>query len=207
MKELLDLNRKILIKGYLWICGILTGGFLIYLYFFHSETSTKWIVMIFALTLFFFPMFIVGVWIFDWFRKRKCKNRMLSKNPYSDLKKIRFIKKMIVSNHNNLVDYIQFAEINGCEIIFDVNINKPKVVEFRILGITGGLSSSEFIQKSKELAIHNIDFSFYGFTKRINTKKENLSSIQELESNLKEFTHIVKKIKYEPILITEWELI
>jgi hypothetical protein len=39
--------------------------------------------------------------------------------------------------------------------------------------------------------------------KKIDTRKEKLNSIQELEKILTELTHIVKKEKYEPIPITE----
>ena len=207
MKELLELNRKFLIRGYLWISGILTGGFTIYLYFFHSEISAKWIFIIYSLTLIVLPFLVIGSWIFDWFRKRKCKNRILTQKPYSELEKIGFNRKTIKRNHNSLADYVQFAEINGCELIFDMDINKSNVAEFHIYGYTNHLNSSEFSQKLKELKSHNIDFSNFGFTKMINLKKEPLRSIQELQKTLIEFTYIVKAFRYEPIPITEWEQI
>jgi len=203
MNELIKLNKGFLIKGYLWISGILTFGFSIYLYFFHSEVSTKWILIIYALTLIVLPLFVLSAWISDWFRKRKYKKRILTKKPYSELEKIGFIKKAIKPNHNSLVDYVQFAEINGCEITFDINIRKPKTAEFSIYGLTNHLNSKEYLQKAKEYDYSNIDFSRYSFTKKIDTKKEKLNSIQELEKILTELTHIVKKEKYEPIPITE----
>jgi len=54
----------------------------------------------------------------------------------------------------------------------------------------------------KELKSFNIDFNSYGFTKMINTRREKLISVQQLEKALVEFTHIVKRLKYEPIPIT-----
>jgi hypothetical protein len=203
MNELLELNRKFLIKGYLWISGILTIGFSIYLYFFHSDISTNWIFIIYSLTVVVLPLIVVGTWTMDWFRKRKYKNRILNQKPYSELEKIGFNKKTIKPNHNSLVDYVTVAKINGCEMIFDIDINKSKIAEFQIYGFTNHLNNSEFSKKLDELKSHNIDFSYFGFTKKINTKKERLNSIQELEKVLTEFTHIVKKIKYEPIPITE----
>ena len=59
------------------------------------------------------------------------------------------------------------------------------------------------MQKAKEYDYSNIDFSRYAFSKSIDTRKEKLKSIQELEKILVELTHIVKKEKYEPIPITE----
>ncbi|NRD22368.1 hypothetical protein HNV10_03890 [Winogradskyella litoriviva] len=203
MNKLLELNKGFLIKGYLWISGILTSGFSIYLIFFFSEVPTKWILIIYSITLIFAPLFVLSAWISDWFRKRRYKNRILSKKPYSEMEKIGFTKSVIKTNHNSLVDYIKFAEINECQITFDVDLKKPKVAEFSIYGLTEHLNSKEYLQKAKEYNHSNIDFSRYSFTKRIDTRKEKLNSIQELEKILTELTHIVKKEKYEPILITE----
>ncbi len=203
MNELLELNKKFLIKGYLWISGILTLGFSIYLLFFHSEVSTKWILIIYTLTLIVLPLFVISAWISDWFRKRRYKKLILTKKPYSELEKIGFTKKTIKTNHNSLVDYVQFAEINGCEVIFDINIRKPKIAEFSIYGFTNHLNSKEYSQKTKEYDYSNIDFSRHSFTKSINTRKEKLNSIQELEKILTELTHIAKKEKYESIPIME----
>jgi hypothetical protein len=205
MNELLELNRKFLIKGYLWISGILTIGFSIFLYLFYSEISANWIFIIYSLTLVVLPLIVLGTWTMDWFRKRKYKNRILTQKPYSELEKIGFNKKTIKPNHNSLVDYVTVAEINGCEIIFDIDINKSKIAEFHIYGFTNHLNNSEFSKKLDELKSFNIDFCYFGFTKKINTKNERLNSIQELEKTLTEFTHIVNKIKYEPIPITEWK--
>lgn len=207
MNELLELNRKFLIKSYLWISGILTIGFSIFLYFFHSEISANLIFIIYSLTLVVLPLIVIGTWTMDWFRKRKYKNRILTQKPYSELEKIGFNKKTIKPNHNSLVDYVAVAEINGCEMVFDIDINKSKIAEFQIYGFTNHLNSSEFSKKLAELKSHNIDFSYLGFTKKINTKKERLNTIQELEKILTEFTNIAKKIKYEPIPISEWKKI
>ncbi len=203
MKELIKLNKGFLIKGYLWISGILTFGFSTFLFFFHSEVSIKWVFIIYTLTLIVLPLFVLFTWISDWFRKRKYKKRILTKKPYSELEKIGFTKKAIKTNHNSLVDYVQFAEINGCEIIFDINITKPNIAEFSVYGLTNHLNSKEYLQKAKEYDYSNIDFSRYSFTKSIDTKKEKLNSIQQLEKILTELTHFVKKEKYEPIPITE----
>lgn len=158
MNEVLELNRKFLIKGYLWISGILTFGFSVYLYFFHLEISSKWIFIIYSLTLIVLPLIVIGTWTYDWFRKRKYKSRILTQKPFSELQKIGFNRKTVKPNHNSLVDYVQFAEINGCEIIFDVDINKSKVAEFQIYGYTQHLSNSEFTQK-----INHYGFEIHSF--------------------------------------------
>ena len=207
MKELLLLNKKHLIKSYLWSSGILTFIFSIYLYFFHLEISFKFITIIYLSTIIILPSFIIIVWTSDWFRKRKYLTRILKQKPYSELSKIGFNKKTIVSNHNSLVDYVLFTEINDCEIVFNVDLNKSKIAEFKIYANTEftKLSYSEYSNELKLLKTHNIDYEYSGFTKRINTRKEKFNSIQELEKTLLEFTNIVKKYKYEPILISEWE--
>ncbi|MFY7669683.1 hypothetical protein ACOSP6_01210 [Tenacibaculum sp. MEBiC06402] len=203
MNELLELNKEFLIKGYLWISGILSSGFSIYLLFFFAEVPTKWVLIIYSITLIFTPLLVLSAWISDWFRKRRYKKRILTKKPYSELEKIGFTKKAIKTNHNSLVDYIKFAEINECQVAFDIDIRKPKIAEFSIYGMTDHLNSKDYLRKAKEYDYSNIDFSRYSFTKRIDTRKQKLNSIQELEKILVELTHIVKKEKYEPIPITE----
>ncbi|WP_409446064.1 hypothetical protein [Mariniflexile rhizosphaerae] len=158
---------------------------------------------IYSITLFFAPTFVLFAWISDWFRKRRYKNRILSKKPYSDLEKIGFNKRAIKTNHNSLKDYVLFGEINGCQITFDIDIYKPRIAEFAIYGLTNNLNSKDYLQKAQEYDYSNIDFTRYSFTKKIDTRKEKLNSIQELEKILTELTHIVKKEKYEPIPITE----
>ncbi len=205
MNELLELNKEDLIKNWLWIGGIMTFGFSVYYFFFHQELKTELYITVAILSIVFFPLITIGIWCYDWFRKRKYKKRILTKNPFSELEKIGFTKRIVKRNHNSLKDYVQYAEINGCEMIFDLDIKKPKIAEFQILGLTNHLSTSEFSQKLRELKSKNIDISYYCFTKTINTKKDVLNSIQELEKILTEFTHIVKKLKYQPIPITEWK--
>jgi hypothetical protein len=203
MNELLELNKVFLIKSYLWISGILSGGFSIYLFFFFSEVPINWILIIYTITLVFGPALVIIAWISDWFRKRRYKNRILTQRPYSELKKIGFTKKVIKPNHNSLVDYVMFTEINGCQVAFDINIRTPKVAEFSIYGLTNHINSKDYWKKAKEYDTLNIDFSRYAFTKRIHTKKQKLNSIQELEKLIIELTHIAKKERYEPIPITE----
>ncbi|KAB1155927.1 hypothetical protein F7018_11500 [Tenacibaculum aiptasiae] len=203
MNELLELNKRFLIKGYLWISGILTFGFSTYLFFFFSEVSIKWILIIYSITLIFAPSFVLSAWISDWFLKRKHKKRILSKKPYSDLDKIGFTQRAIKANHNSLKDYVLLGEINGYQIIFDIYVRTPKIVEFSIYGLTNHLNNNEYLQKAKEYAYFNINFSRYAFTKNIDTRKENLKSIQELEKILIELTHIAKKEKLELIPITK----
>ena len=201
MNQLLELNKRFLIESYLWTSGFLTFGFSIYLIFFYSEISIKWILITYTLTLIILPLFVLFVWIYDWFRKRKYKNRILTQEPYCELKKIGFNKKTIKSNHNSLVDYVTFAVINDCEIFFDIEIDKPKVALFTIYTINDYLGTEDFLD---ELHHYNIEYRWCCFTKEIKTNKEKFNSIQNLEKELIEFTHIVKKLKSKPISVTEW---
>ena len=203
MKEFFKLNKKILIESYLWIAGVCTLGFSIYLYFFHKQISSKWIFIVLFLILIIIPIIIIGIWSLDWFTKRKYKNQILNKKPYNELSKIGFTKNITRKNSNGLVDYVLVAEINECEIIFDLNMKNSKIVEFEIYGFTNHLSNQEFLKKIHELKSNNIDFNYFGFTKKINTKKEVFNSIQQLEKALIEYTYIVRKIKFEPIPYSE----
>ena len=121
MNELLELNKEDIIKNWLWIGGIMTFGFSIYYFFFHKELKTELYISVAVLSIVFFPLITIGIWSYDWFKKRKYKKRILTKNPFSELEKIGFTKRIVKRNHNSLKDYVQYAEINGCEMIFDLD--------------------------------------------------------------------------------------
>ncbi len=200
MNEFLKLNREFLIKSYYWFSGILTTGFLLYLCFFYGEVPLYWIVIILILTIIVLPFFVLSVWTYDWNRKRKYINRIVKQNPYSELEKIGFNKKTIIKNHNSLKDYVPIGEINGIQIILNVDIRKPNVVEFITYCNTFNLNSKQFSEKFKELKHKNIELGFYSLTKKVDLKREKIS-IQNLEMMLSELTHIVKMNKFEPIMI------
>ena len=202
MNEFFKLNRGFLIKSYYWFSGILTTGFLLYLCFFYKEVPLNWIVIILILTIIILPFFVLSVWTYDWHRKRKYINRIVKQNPYSELEKIGFNKKALIENHNSLKDYVPFREIDGIQIILNVDIRKSKVVKFTTYCNTLNLNSQQFSKKFNELKHKNIELSFYSLTLKIDTKREKIS-IQNLEMMLSELTYIVKINKFEPILITE----
>lgn len=203
MNELLALNKRKLIKSYLWISGILTVGLSIFLFFFFTEITIKWILINYTLTIILLPFSVLLVWTYDWFQKRRYKHRFLSKKPYSELEEIGFTKKAIKANHNGLIDYCMFAEINECKVVFDINRTTPNTAEFSIYGTTDHLNSKEFMQKIKAYKPVDIDVSINAFTKKIHTTKEKLNSVEVLERVLIEFTDLVKKEKYKPIPIIE----
>ena len=180
-------------------------GFSMYYFFFQEELKKELFISVALLSSILFPLFTILVWTYDWFRKRKHKQRILSTKPFSDLEKIGFTNKTTRANHNSLLDFVHFGQINECEIVFDIDIKRPKIAEFQIYGRTWDLENAEFLQKSKELKSHNIDFNPLGFKKYIDTKTKKPFSTQELEKVLIEFTHIVKKLKYKPIPLKEWE--
>ena len=204
MTEFLKINRDFLIKSYCWFSGILTSGFLIYLFFFYKEISSYWIVLILILTIFILPIFVLSVWIYNWIRKRKYINRILKQKPYSELEKIGFNRKTLIKNHNSLKDYVLYGEINGIQILMNVDVNKSNVAEFTTYCNTFNINSNQFSLKFNELKHRNIELGFYSLTKKINTKKEKIS-IQNLETILNELTDIVKVNNFNPIQITEWK--
>ena len=204
MQDYLQLNKKFLIKNYFWLSGILTTGFLFYLIFFYKEVSFYWIVIVLLLTILLLPFFVLSVWTYDWYRKRNYINRIIKQYPYSALEKIGFTKKTILPNHVGLMDYVPFGEINGIQIVLNVDIHKPNVVEFTIYCSTSNLNSQQFSEKFNELKYTNIALNFTSLTKKIDVKSQNIS-IQNLEMILTELTHIVKINKFEPIVISACE--
>jgi hypothetical protein len=105
------------------------------------------------------------------------------------------IKKTLIVNHNSLNDYVPFGEINGIQIILNVDIRKSKVVEFTTYCNTFNLNCKQFSEKFNELKHKNIELGFYSLTMKIDTKREKIS-IQNLEMMLSELTHNVKINKF-----------
>ena len=202
-QDFLKLNKKKLLNLYLWSSGVFAIGYTILLFFFLSDITIFEITFSYLVTIVVYPFIIVGFCILDWFLKHKYKKRIISQKPYSELKKIGFTKKMIKTNQNGLLYYSDFAEINDCIVIFDVYGEKPKVAEFSIYGTTLHLTNKEYTQKISEYNFRNIDFSHTSFSRNIDTKRESLNSIKELEKKLVELTHMAKKEKYKPTLIEE----
>ncbi|MBA4153162.1 hypothetical protein [Flavobacterium sp.] len=204
MSELLRINKRIIIKSYFWISGFLTIGFLVYLYFFYKEVTLKWLVLILIMTIVLCPLFIIGTWIYDWNRKRRYLKRILCKNPFSELEKIGFSKKTLITNHNSLKDYVPFTEINGIQLLIDIDITKPTIAEFTTYCSTFNLTHEQFSEKFNELKYKNIELGPNYLTKKIDTRKEKIS-IQNLEKMLLDLTHIVKTNKFEPVMLKEWK--
>ena len=202
MKEFLDLNKKIALKLLIWLIAIFGGGFSIYLFFFHDEISIDGILIGYFVALFLIPFFLLSVLTYDWFDKRKKENKILQLNPYSEIDKIGFSKKRFRNKHDFFVcNYV--AIINDFVIIFDVDIKKPEIAVFRIKGYFKEISFSDGRRLSKEFASKNIIISASFFERRINTKKEKINSIQELEQILIDFTDSVKNVGYEINLLTD----
>jgi len=198
MKELLALNKTFLRKSFLWISGIGSALFSVFLFFFFAEVATKWIFIVYGI-----PLFIISAWSSDWFRKRRYKRKILSNKPYAELATIGFTNEILKANHNSLVDYVRVAEINGFHIMFDVNLSAPKTASFTIYGTIQDLDRKQYVQKAMDYTYKSIDFSSGSFTRMIHTKKEQVQSIQQLEKILTEFTHIVKQERFEPVSLID----
>ncbi|WP_298512702.1 hypothetical protein [uncultured Kordia sp.] len=201
MKELLALNKIFLRKSFLWISGIGSFLFSIYVCFFFAEISAKWMLIIYSLTLVIIPLFLISAWSLDWFRKRRFKRKILAQYPFSELASIGFVEKTLKTNHNSLVDHVVVAEINDLHIAFDVDLHTPKTATFTVYGSIYDMNSKEYIQKAKDYAYKNIDFTPGSFTRMIHTKKESVQSIQQLQKVLVEFTHIVKKERFQSLAL------
>ena len=158
----------------------------------------------FTITLFICPLLIIGVWSYDWDRKRRYLKRILNQHPFSEIDKIGFCKKTLITNHNSLKDYVRFAEIDGIQILLNVDIKNANIAEFTTYCNTFNLTNQQFSQKFEELKHKNIELGFYSLTKKINIRKEKLS-IQNLQVALSNLSTIVKINNFEPILIEDWE--
>ena len=143
MNELLELNSQNLKKGYFWISGIMTAFLLLFLAFFYSEISLKWIIITLISTLILVPLFIISIWTLDWYRNRLHYKKIKSKKPYNKLNEVGFTKRQKVTIHfNGMNDYYDYAIIKNWKIDFLTFAFKSKSVTFQILGIIENFNSS-----------------------------------------------------------------
>ena len=197
MKELLQLNKKHLIKLYLCSSGIFTVGLLVLLFFFYKEITWKWMLLIFSCTVFIYPFLMLFFSILEGYQNRTYIKKICSNKPYSELSTIGFNQKMVfVTTNSGLKDNVLFCVKEGIPILFTVNNKKPKVVELLIYCDISKLNGRQYILKSEELAARNIDLNFASIVKRIDTKKEKVT-LQTIEMMLNELVHIVKMNKFE----------
>lgn len=204
MNELFELNSKNLKKGYFWSAGFLSFIFILLLLFDSSKIPLKWIIIVFSGTLILLPLFILSVWSWDWYRNRRNYNRIYCKKPYRNLKQIGFYNRVKSVIHiNGMIDYIYFSKFNNWEIYFEVSFLKPKVVTFSIRG-----HIPEFKKKKdelKKLNFENIEIDRYGVLWKINTKKENITSIKEIESKIYDMIKVAEKLNCEKTQTNEFE--
>ena len=204
MNELIELNSENLKKGYFWSAGFLSFIFILLLLFDSSEIPLEWIIIVFLGTLIIFPLFILGVWSWDWYRNRKNYNRIYSKNPYKNLKQIGFYNRVkSVIHPNGMIDYIYFSKFNNWEIYFEVSFRKPKIVTFSIYGNIPELKEmkTEFEKKNNEKFI----IDKYGISWEINTKKENSITIKYIENKLNSMIKMAEILNCEQTITSEYE--
>lgn len=191
MREFIKLNPK-LIRALYWFSGIFTSLAIIYFAFFYAQIPTKWIVLILILTLLIIPFFLLIVAYSDWGKNRTIRNTILSKTPFSEIKKLGFNKKALIFSHLGYIDYTICGEINGLQIVFYVENGNKNIAIFRIFGKTKYNSFSEIHKKNKELQHLDIQLCYDNIEKRIDLKKNDFDSVTEIENMLREFTHIAK---------------
>ncbi len=198
MREFIKLNPKYIRLLY-WFSGIFTSLALIYFAFFYAQIPTKWIIIILILTLLFIPFFLLTVAYSDWKKNRTIRNKILSKLPFSEIKKLGFDKKILIFSHLEYIDYTICGEINNFQVVFIAENNNKNIAVFRIFGKVIYNSFSEIHKKNKELQHLDIQLSFDNIEKRIDLKKNDFRSITEIENILREFTHIARMTIIEPI--------
>ncbi|MFD2529326.1 hypothetical protein [Polaribacter marinaquae] len=204
MNELFELNSANLKKGYLWFTGVLNFIFILFLTFFYSELSLKWIIIIFFGTSILAPIFILSIWSYEWFYNRRNVKRIYSKNPYNNLKQIGFNNrtKSIISI-NGMIDYTYFSKFNNWEIYFEISLSKPKMVTFSINGKIPDLKKAQNV--FEKLKTEKIKIDEYGVFWEINTKKENLVTIDYIENKLNSMVKIAEKLNCEKTITSEYE--
>ena len=203
MKVFYELNKKKVLSTYYLLFGLLTLIFitLIIVEYVNYENliSLKWFTII-TLLVIVLPIIFIGEHFYIWYRKNKDKNNLILIRPYNELNKLGFENETILKNLKGYKYYIQYASINGIQVLFDVN--KPYVAEFIILCDTRKLNTRQFLEKNSELKKEKFVLDLGSLKREINHKKEKVSS-QEITEILNEMTTTVKINNFPLLNITE----
>jgi len=202
MKGFLELNRNKI--GFAFISTslvflTLTLPFLIVFYYNDDFPDLIFLSIIISSAGVGFPVFLLGLAYLEWLLNRRVRRRVFSVFPFNELYKIGFKESLINEKTRwNFTQETKEAIVNDFLLKCDVTHENPKIIEFNTLVEPKQIEKNELKRLSKSFSKQGVKFSYDEFTKKINSRRRDLKSVEVLEKDLLSFTETLKKDGFLP---------
>jgi hypothetical protein len=206
IKLFIKKNRKAVITGYKWMSVIFTSLVLIVFFIMYLKNVKPDIVLFFTVVLFtvFIIPFIITVfaflrWWWDYSVTSKCFNSI----PFNKLDSIGFKKKTLnEGSKSKFICEYYTAMINDFIVDCDVDTqNDHKNLRFKFYLQGRQIEKEDFKRIKNSIEEQNGFFDFYSVFKKYHYKKHKLTSINQLETELIEFSKLLINLNLKPDII------
>ena len=144
------------------------------------------------------PVFILTVAWLSWEVELRKMRRLLSVSPFSELKSIGFFDGMKnMRSKWNFTEIILVAQIDGFSIVCEADRNKKYSFSMTIYLMPQSKGEPELQALKRKFDARNIDFNNLVARKWYNTRKPQVTSIEEVKQDLEEFVQMLKAEGYE----------
>ncbi|RCH54209.1 hypothetical protein DJ568_12985 [Mucilaginibacter hurinus] len=149
---------------------------------------------------FVMPAFIIAVAYYEWYRKKRVRLKAFKIPPFDRLEEMGFHKYYVLENSRFFfTEEVKRGEINDFTLICNVERNSPNKIAFRAIAKDKQLDKSEFKKLEHVLKGNNIELDFGALTKAYNLKKIQFMTISDLNTDLEQFTDLLKENGFEPL--------
>jgi len=146
-----------------------------------------------------FPLFIILITYFTWLHKSSVRRKLFSKTPFDQTKNIGFYKSYLNLNTKwFFTEEVKEGKLNDFLLVVDVCRDKNHVIEVTAATEWKKLDKSEYTRLHEKFRQYGIELRIGCLVKRYNTKRLTVHTVSDLESDLLQFTSLLKQEGFEP---------
>lgn len=145
------------------------------------------------------PIFVIAVSYLEWLSKQRMRKRVFSKTPFDKLPKIGF-KKSFLNEKTKwyFTEETKEGVINNFKIKCDITRENSKMIQFKALVEYRQIDKNELKRLEQHFHKYDVIFDFEGLTKMVDINRQTINTEQQLESELRKFTELLKNENFEP---------
>ena len=152
-----------------------------------------------------FPCFIIFISYLAWYYKQWAKRRAFSTQPFNQLYMLGFTDRLQGERTKwAFTQEVKAGTINGFDLIADILYDNRQIITVRAFTAWRQIDKIEYRRLSKEFSAYDIEFDTGCFVKKYNTKRMSHLSINNLKSDLEEFTSLLRRNGFEPETQQGW---
>ncbi|MBX9852091.1 MAG: hypothetical protein K2X86_10065 [Cytophagaceae bacterium] len=155
-------------------------------------------VIMISLAALLFPSLIIITAYWEWLRNTRKRKKAYNTVPFDKLERLGFSKSL--KNQKTkwyFTEEIKQGTINDFHLICDIDLQDPKIMEFKAL-VKFRAMGDNFHHIKSTLNLYDIDFDDEYITKRYNLKNLKIATDSHLKADLEKFIDLLKKENFEP---------